>query len=955
MLRGVLLLLGAFATVSSADACRANAGRAQATDATTWQIPVQINSRWPALVAIEYQELGTDTVLSVLSAGTAVRNADLPPTRYALERTVLLAFSGQTSTLQLRSGAKFANPTLRLQCLSILEPEFWAALWLASAAELTYQAEQVTQTRMQSELRTRALASLDLIPKASTGLPHPMRASALHLAGLLYSRTGKFATAFASYQSAERAWTEAGLPAQAAAARFYAAQAQTHAGQARAALATLQPLLEPAVALRWPVINGWARNDACMAFRELNALAQAEICFARLAKSLQKIGEFKDAGNALCNRASVLGSAGNWHKAEPILRSCLSERLKLGTDSGVAHAQLLVGWWALETGNTSEAVKRFRRSLRAAKRSGEASRIWDARRWLAQAWIDSDELPRARDALSRFSIDSKQDPGGYGEWLAALGYLDFLQEDFPAARQKLGEAARRQEQLNNVLALSRVRCVLGLLPEQLDDSANCSVLRVAAQMLRRGAFARVAQTLREPRVFRQEELLRQILLSSARFEQTGVKPLAELDRLLTQALALVAKTARAQVERGQLLAEIGLVLCELSWREKDPEIAALAARALLGAGGRHRASAVSLIKRQVSPLLEGIEGQPLTLRIPPHEVRLVSASGSGNTYLIALRASGAAQLIKADSLAIQRAAAAWHSSTQRGDYAQAAAGLSQALKIEQWLHPQDRKLVLSVHGGLSELPWSALAIGGVPVTRLGYRPLVLQLAIEHRIASEQANRPLGRSKTLFILGTESAPGLPGVDAETAHVEALFSLAGWQTARLVPSTLGKLADGRILHIGGHARADPVHARGGTIFLPRNGRWESVELPPGLFSRSELVVLGGCETASGAHSVWRSNYSLGARIVSWGAAASVAHLWPIADMAASRLHRDMYQQLLVRFDPAHAVAVAQRTRIASRADWRPVHWASAVVYRAEHTMLAPGERNPLLARQDSTEPR
>lgn len=903
-----------------AQACELAIGRATRADGR-WSYDLDLRTRGWLLAGVEAVEKNEDVVLE-LELGGRRAASDVAPSRYAIERSSVILAGPAHGRLTVRAFdvAVKRPPQLRALCATTAQPEFLPlALW-QGLVELVQHADAQQPAGGRAAARARAIDYADAFAALARlrGFAPEFAAGALHVHGYLASNAGRHADARTAYADAAAAWKQAALPAPAAAAQFQVAAEELALGRAGDALVTLQPLLTAAAREQYQPVWVWASNDRCVALRNLDRRDEAARCFAELVRTFDAAHEPKEAANALCNEGSALGASGRWREAAPKLAGCRARRYALGFASGISHAELLLGWQALETDSVETAITHFGQSAAAAERSGETSRIWDARRWLAQAWMDADELPKARAALGALQSDEAQESSRNAQWHVAMAQLELLSDDRAAAAAHLQRAARRFARIGQATALADTHCLQALVEPAADVTGNCDALTAAQALLARGQTAAARERLAPALPAHDRDLLRRFLLAAS---APSPSERQALQQLVDEAAALPRTAPRPRSQRGQLLARQAYELAQLADSGHDAALAWLALDALWQAGGSPAGFGRRLYGQTSAMSPEKSAPLPQRPSLQPGSVLVASTSFLGKGYLLIARADGIA-VVAVDMPEIARTTLAWREQLDAGRAPpQTAQAVAVATGLPRWWRDDDRRVLLALHGPLSTLPWSALPIAGNAPPGMNYRPLVDQATIEY-VADVAAAAPRTLAPAIRFFPTATDSSLPGTRVERQRISALAQQAGWSAGT------GPTPAGGVLHIAVHAAADDVSADGNRLLLP-DGRGATLPFPDELAGSAGLVVLAGCETGAGPSSRWSLPSSLASHAIAAGSPAVLAHLWPVADAAGSRLHANFYAALLHGREPAAALRDAQLAQMQSAQQHEPRYWASAVL--------------------------
>lgn len=885
-----------------------------------WHAKVHIDETGWQLVGVIVRERGRDVILQVGANGRSAAS-DVAPSRYATERALMLVHGPTVISAQAHGYAEPIDSTLdaTVVCIQPIDPRFWPLAYWQTLTALVAESDNTTLPGDRTAFRLRALDFAERFQNYARAnkVDAALVAGALHVQGYLLARIGQHSAARDRLDEASAAWRNADDAAAAAAAHFDSAKETLALGDTDAALKMLQPLLEDRVQRAYPGIAAWAKNDRCLVLRDTNRRDDAAACFADLVVQLDAIGERKEAANALCNWGVTLGSAGRWTQAQERIRQCAERRATLGMPAGIAHAELLLGWISLEAGTVDQAVAHLERSLEHAERAGSAGAAWDAQRWLAQAWLDADELPRAREAIRRIEPDDTQDSARKAQWHSALARLALYADDTATATTHFDQALRRFSSTGQEAAAVNVRCETALIDVSQPISPDCDPLTRAQAYRRRGAFELSAEQLHKPEIGAGREIFRRFLL-----QIDDRRNPSAVGSIVAQAQALPQHSPATRALRGQLLARMAFELAALAERNDSEELARLAIECATKSANSaaYTGSRLTTAPQPVDPLpvRASLQSTPITAGT----VVVGSASQLGVTYLIIARRTGT-RIVRASSADIAAAARHWRDAIEHEQSAfDEAMAMSALLRVDEWWLDVDRRVVLAMHGPLSTIPWSALPIRGEPLS-VGYRPLVDQASVVQLAGTAPYSQRPADTLRIAFFPTESDPDLPGTAVERDAIVGLARKAGW--TRIA----GETAIGGIVHIASHATSDTVDARRNTLLVSRRSQYSPLPYPTELVRGARLVVLAGCETGLGPMSRWTSATSLARVALDDGAASTLAHLWPIADAAAARLHVAFYRAFFEGHREDEALAAAQRELLREPVGRIPARWASPVL--------------------------
>ena len=264
-----------------------------------------------------------------------------------------------------------------------------------------------------------------------------------------------------------------------------------------------------------------------------------------------------------------------------------------------------------------------------------------------------------------------------------------------------------------------------------------------------------------------------------------------------------------------------------------------------------------------------------------------------------------------------------------------------------------RALIVVPHGALTYLPFAALATRGASGVRyLVERYSIVTLASASALPALRARAPLTTTGAAAVLAPLPAE-LPASRREAAVVAATYTGIDRSSRRrtgidpLVGASATEsalrsaLARTSVVHVASHGRYDAASPMFSGVRLASGGRplrdddnarLDTHEVLT-LAIRSQLVFLSGCETALGP--AWSTSFeqredyvTLAQAFQLAGAQNVVATLWRIEDGSAAEFAGRFYTAL-GSTSPADALAMAQRSFLATAKYRRPYYWAAYVV--------------------------
>jgi tetratricopeptide (TPR) repeat protein len=255
-----------------------------------------------------------------------------------------------------------------------------------------------------------------------------------------------------------------------------------------------------------------------------------------------------------------------------------------------------------------------------------------------------------------------------------------------------------------------------------------------------------------------------------------------------------------------------------------------------------------------------------------------------------------------------------------------------------------RKIAIVADGGLQGVPFGILpAADGRSLATLHditYLPSITTLKWLRRSGLIRA-----RSASLAVFAAptldSSMPPLPYSHSEAEAIAALLpSDRVWLAMGPEASRASALAAdwGRftIVHFATHAIVDVARPEISGIALspsagegPDDGMLRMNDIY-NLQMPADLVVLSGCETATGRGLDSEGVFSLSRAFFYAGAARVVASLWPVEDRATSIFMPEFYRALLVEHMSAASALRVSQERLARDSRWAsPYYWAGFVL--------------------------
>lgn len=255
-----------------------------------------------------------------------------------------------------------------------------------------------------------------------------------------------------------------------------------------------------------------------------------------------------------------------------------------------------------------------------------------------------------------------------------------------------------------------------------------------------------------------------------------------------------------------------------------------------------------------------------------------------------------------------------------------------------------RSLVIVPHHYLNNVPWGLLAAASGTAIDLTLTPS-LSVFAAHSAATDEPSldlaivadpdftaSPVRFSSTLPRLqwSAQEAAYLQGEIANTrsflgqaANRYNLFSTAARQASILHIATHGYYAANSAQNVG------LLLSGGATTATPAFVTLTELSAYP---FHNQLVVVSGCDTASGESRQGEGNTSIGRAFLAQGAHRVIATLWPVDDRGSAAFMREFYQHLTATGNVANALQQAQTALRRSRHFRHPKFWAPYVLYSA-----------------------
>jgi CHAT domain-containing protein len=167
---------------------------------------------------------------------------------------------------------------------------------------------------------------------------------------------------------------------------------------------------------------------------------------------------------------------------------------------------------------------------------------------------------------------------------------------------------------------------------------------------------------------------------------------------------------------------------------------------------------------------------------------------------------------------------------------------------------------------------------------------------------------------------ESLRALPGVDRELDALRTVYPAAiVLRDADATPAQLTAAATrGRVLHVAAHGIANALRPSASRFELAggtRDHEWRPEDIAALTLPHHPVVVLSGCDTATGRVFRGEGAMSLARPFLAAGSAAVVGTLWALDDTRSPDVTVEIHRNLNRGMSAPAAVAAAQRTAMAA----------------------------------------
>jgi CHAT domain-containing protein len=190
----------------------------------------------------------------------------------------------------------------------------------------------------------------------------------------------------------------------------------------------------------------------------------------------------------------------------------------------------------------------------------------------------------------------------------------------------------------------------------------------------------------------------------------------------------------------------------------------------------------------------------------------------------------------------------------------------------------------------------------------------------------RSSAPIDARSEVFVLDATRSPGsgfLPGMEAQRSAIARMFP-----RTRIVDSTstswnklIPELNSSQIFHYLGHGRPD---GSGTALAFSGAESLRAKDIAPGVFDRSQLVVLAACSTALGRDNGLLDTNSLVRAFLMAGVPRVVASHWDVDAETTSQLMVNFYQSIANDKSITQAIFHARKAILASHP--HPYYWAS-----------------------------
>ncbi len=677
------------------------------------------------------------------------------------------------------------------------------------------------------------------------------------------------------------------------------------------------------------IVLAFQRGNLALKF---NRLAEAEQQYARALR----LGA--DSAEVASFSVSLMRRRGNYRG----VRIALEQELLRGSHDphNAAQIRLSLGETAWQLGDTAAARRAFREALDSLRAVGTA--VDEARAWSRLGGLEAQtgHALAAESLYQRGLVRLSARPAPEVAWELHAGLADAMR-----SRGALADAARELD-----AAIAEIEKVSGGLPLEESRSAFLAdkwdayielALVEQARGRARAAFE-ASERLRErqmldllargrvgvgevaPELASREQDLRRRMTELTQQVEAASDSASVLRDPAAEAAAGATATAlaRAQEAYSTLLTEM---------REANPAYAALV---------RGEVAPAREVMSALAPdeaLLEYLVGDSTTVGFIVTRDTLEALDLKVSHSTLAAQVDFARSTLASPTVGREAERPAWRPSLRRL-YRELVAPVEAS-----GLLAGKQRLLIAPHAELHYLPFAALVGPGQPEQLLVER-YVLEYVPSASVWLRLRERSEGTAASGVLALAPRTVALPGSQAEVAAIGRIYGdrarvLTG---AGATESTFRSLAPTQgIIHLATYGvlnKNNPLFsfvqlgAGGG-----QDGRLEVHEVF-GLTLNARLLVLSACQTGVAAGALadvppgddW---VGLVNGFLYAGASNVMATLWPVADVATSRLMERFYTELAAGRPEPEALALAQRAAARNPATAHPFFWAGFSLVRGQ----------------------
>lgn len=252
------------------------------------------------------------------------------------------------------------------------------------------------------------------------------------------------------------------------------------------------------------------------------------------------------------------------------------------------------------------------------------------------------------------------------------------------------------------------------------------------------------------------------------------------------------------------------------------------------------------------------------------------------------------------------------------------------------------RAILVAEGPLLDLPFGALVTDTSPLRFLAETmPTSFYTSAATLLERRDTPEREGPGLTLVALGDPATTGLvgalPHAREEVERIATLFApesrtYVGERATEAVAKAL--LPGSAFIHLAAHGFLDARFPLSSSVLLtatadegaPEDGRLHAWEIVEQLELDAYLVVLSGCETASGVELAGEGAMGLARAFRVAGAASVMGSLWKVADQSTAELMVGFYESVRGGRALDASLAAARKAMIRSESWRHPYHWAA-----------------------------